>query len=51
MTDFPNQQNQMLYVERKEWKDIKPIYNTTNEDCAVKISTSEECMFSYISSF
>uniref|UniRef100_A0A915MID4 Protein farnesyltransferase/geranylgeranyltransferase type-1 subunit alpha n=1 Tax=Meloidogyne javanica TaxID=6303 RepID=A0A915MID4_MELJA len=42
MTDFPDQQNQMLYSESEEWKDIKPIYNTTDEDCAVKISTNEE---------
>ncbi|CAK5031523.1 unnamed protein product [Meloidogyne enterolobii] len=42
MTDSPNQQNQMLYSESDEWKDIKPIYNTADEDCAVKISTSEE---------
>nr|CAD2127051.1 unnamed protein product [Meloidogyne enterolobii] len=42
MTDSPNQQNQMLYSESEEWKDIKPIYNTPDEDCAVKISTTEE---------
>uniref|UniRef100_A0A1I8AZI4 Protein farnesyltransferase/geranylgeranyltransferase type-1 subunit alpha n=1 Tax=Meloidogyne hapla TaxID=6305 RepID=A0A1I8AZI4_MELHA len=42
MAVSPNQQNQMLYIEREDWNDVVPVYNTSEENCAVKIATSEE---------
>lgn len=35
-----------LYKDRSEWKDIKPIYFTEDEEGAVKIAVTDACKVS-----
>jgi hypothetical protein len=41
--DQKQQQALTLYKDKPEWADIKPIYNSKEENAAVRIATSEEC--------
>lgn len=33
----------MLYKDRLDWKDVKPIYNSAEENAVCRIATTEEC--------
>lgn len=44
MTELSNDlESTALFRDRAEWKDVKPIYSSEDEEAVIRIAAAEEC--------